>query len=133
VDLLPRFTRDAIGAVHLETEAAIRLLEEEGFSLRGYVDIFDGGPVVECDTASIHSLRESGTFLARAPHEAPAEAVPHLVCTRGFADFRACLCSTLPDGEVLPLSPEAMGMLECADGAPLRAVALGNYKHQSGA
>lgn len=130
VDLLPRFTRDAIGVVHVETEAALRLLEEEGFSLRGYVDIFDGGPVVECDTASIHSLRESGTFIARTASEAPAEAVPHLVCTRSFTGFRACLCKTLPEDEILPLPPEAMVMLECADGAPVRAVALGNYKHQ---
>lgn len=133
VDLLPRFTRDAIGVVHVETEAALRLLEEEGFSLRGYVDIFDGGPVVECDTASIHSLRESATFTARTALEAPPGAVPHLVCTRDFAGFRACLCNTLldEDGGALPLLPQAMAMLECADGAPLRAVPLRSNKPKS--
>ena len=131
VDLLPRFTRDAIGVVHVDTEAALRLLEEEGFSQRGYVDIFDGGPVVECDTASIHSLRESGTFIARTTHAPPADAVPHLVCTRDFAGFRACLCKTLPEEEFLPMPPEVMRMLECVEGAPLRAVPLRSNQPKS--
>ncbi len=48
-----------IGKVHEKTLPALRLLEKEGFSCRGYVDIFDAGPTVECDVRNIESVRHS--------------------------------------------------------------------------
>jgi arginine N-succinyltransferase len=124
VDLLPRSTRNAIGEVHMETESALRILEGEGFSQRGYVDIFDGGPVVECDTASIHSVRESAVLSVSPSDDLPVDAECYLVCTRGLGGFRACLCDTVREGEVLPLSPRAMATLEIEAGASVRAVRL---------
>ena len=47
VNLLSQEAQNVIGKVHKKTEPALRLLQEEGFSCRGYVDIFDGGPTVE--------------------------------------------------------------------------------------
>lgn len=41
--------RDVIGQVHPQTAPARAVLEKEGFRYRNYIDIFDGGPTLECD------------------------------------------------------------------------------------
>ncbi|MCT7653681.1 arginine N-succinyltransferase [Oceanimonas sp. NS1] len=46
VSLLSKQARAVIGKTHEKTRPALHLLEEEGFSWRGYVDIFDAGPSV---------------------------------------------------------------------------------------
>ncbi len=56
-DLLPRSARDVVGQVHPETEAALQLLTEEGFAATDMVDIFDAGPVVQCETQNIKAVR----------------------------------------------------------------------------
>ncbi len=60
VDLMPPSARGVIGRVHPETEPAVKLLTEEGFSLTTaaeLVDIFDAGPVLHCDTSKIGAVR----------------------------------------------------------------------------
>ena len=59
VNLLPEDARDAIGAVHADTEPARAMLEQEGFRYEGYVDIFDAGPTLECFRDDIHAVRQS--------------------------------------------------------------------------
>ena len=38
-----------IGKVHPQTAPARTVLEKEGFRYLNYIDIFDGGPTLECD------------------------------------------------------------------------------------
>lgn len=57
VDLIPKSARDVIGLVHPETEPAVKLLTEEGFAPTEMVDIFDAGPVLQCETESIHAVK----------------------------------------------------------------------------
>lgn len=56
-DLLSEEAREVIGKPHSNTAAAMRILEAEGFSFRGAVDIFDGGPVLEARRDAIRSVR----------------------------------------------------------------------------
>ncbi len=46
---LSQEARDVIGQVHPQTAPARAVLEKEGFRYRNYIDIFDGGPTLECD------------------------------------------------------------------------------------
>ena len=48
-----------IGKVHTKTKPALQLLEQEGFSCRGYVDIFDAGPTVEAQLQNIRTAQAS--------------------------------------------------------------------------
>jgi len=57
VDLIPKSARDVIGHVHPETEPAVRLLSEEGFAPTEMVDIFDAGPVLQCETKLINAVQ----------------------------------------------------------------------------
>lgn len=59
VNLLSKDAQRVINKVHPKTVPALRLLEAEGFSRRGYVDIFDAGPTVETQTASVKTVRQS--------------------------------------------------------------------------
>jgi arginine N-succinyltransferase len=59
VNLLSKAAQDCIGKVHEKTIPALRLLEQEGFKCRGYVDIFDAGPTVEADVKNIATVQAS--------------------------------------------------------------------------
>ncbi|MFL6800190.1 MAG: arginine N-succinyltransferase, partial [Sphingomicrobium sp.] len=53
VALLSDEARSVIGLPHPSGRAALRMLEEEGFTFDRYVDIFDGGPTVTAPTDKI--------------------------------------------------------------------------------
>ncbi len=59
VNLLSKEAQAVINQVHPKTIPAVRLLEAEGFSRRGYVDIFDGGPTVEANFGGIKAINQS--------------------------------------------------------------------------
>lgn len=55
--LLSDEARQTIGRVHPETEPALALLRAEGFAETDLVDIFDGGPTLECPIASLQAVQ----------------------------------------------------------------------------
>ena len=59
LNLLAESVREQLGQVHAETVPALRMLEEEGFFKVDQVDIFDGGPVVSCETTRIDAVRRA--------------------------------------------------------------------------
>lgn len=59
VNLLTKNAQQSIGKVHEKTRPALRMLEQEGFRFRGYVDIFDAGPTVEADLETISTVAQS--------------------------------------------------------------------------
>ncbi len=59
IPLLPQEAQDVIGKVHEETEAALKILEHEGFQTSGMVDVFEGGPIVRCRRDDLLTVRES--------------------------------------------------------------------------
>src|SRR6185295_1467127 len=59
VPLLPPDAQAVIGQVHPDTRPALKLLESEGFTFSGMVDIFEGGPVVMTAIDTIRTVRES--------------------------------------------------------------------------
>lgn len=59
VGLLPQAAQHVIGQVHQNTKPALKMLEAEGFSHRGYIDLFDAGPTVEARLSQIKSVAAS--------------------------------------------------------------------------
>ncbi|GAA3959145.1 arginine N-succinyltransferase [Allohahella marinimesophila] len=51
--------RDCIAQVHRDTLPALRMLEAEGFRKNNMIDIFDGGPCVEVELASIAAVERT--------------------------------------------------------------------------
>lgn len=56
IDLLPAEAKAVIGIEHPRAQAARHLLEDEGFVFKNYVDIFDGGPVLQAQTKDINTI-----------------------------------------------------------------------------
>ena len=57
--MLPESARAVIGVPHPTGRAAMRMLENEGFTWERYVDIFDGGPTMTARTDSVKSIKEA--------------------------------------------------------------------------
>ena len=120
---LSEAAREVIGEVHPSSHSARAMLESEGFSYQGYVDIFDAGPAVEAPTAGIRAVRDSVTCEAVATDK--AEGNLYLVSNRRPHDFRAVLAHSAltPDGR-FALVGENLDALEIAAGDSVRVVTL---------
>lgn len=84
---LPEAARAVIGRVHPNTEPALGMLKTEGFRYRDFIDIFDGGPVIECETANIRAVKDSRSLVLSigTPGE---DAHPYLIHNRQLAGCR---------------------------------------------
>lgn len=91
VNLLSKDAQECIGKVHEKTRPALRLLEQEGFRNRGYVDIFDAGPTVEADLENIATVRQSreANIQISTDFEESAQNHYYIINTK-IEDFRAC-------------------------------------------
>ncbi len=92
VNLLSKDAQDCIGKVHEKTRPALRLLEQEGFRNRGYVDIFDAGPTVEADLANIATVRQSreANIQISSDFDISKQDTYYIINTK-IDDFRACV------------------------------------------
>jgi arginine N-succinyltransferase len=122
VNLLSKEAQASIGKVHEKTRPALRLLEQEGFKCRGYVDIFDAGPTVEADIDQIATIRQS--------HEANVQISPMLdtdslddyfVINAKVHDFRACVAQLrLIDDNTVLVNQEVADALMLQNGDTVR-------------
>ena len=135
VPLLPEEAQWAIGQLHPVAELPFSILLDEGFDTETYVDIFDGGPIVDARVAMLASVRRSRRRVVQAPSQAQpqaqAQAAPdaggapwHLLAGTRRGDFRAVLRRAPAEGNSLPLAAADQALLRTEPGQPLRAAAL---------
>ena len=123
INLLSQEAQDVIGQVHDKTRPALKLLEREGFTNRGYVDIFDAGPTVECDLRNIESVRHS--IRAQVEISEHASSQDYLIGNTSFENFRAVAAKGAYDqasGKVI-LAPNVAEALEVQEGDFVRMLA----------
>lgn len=90
VDFLDQAARDAIGRVHPHTAPARRLLEAEGLSYRGYVDIFDGGSTLEANIDDLRAVKDSQLKAVEIDDRAAdSNATVCLVANDNYRHYRA--------------------------------------------
>ena len=119
VSLLPENARAVIGEVQANTSPARAILEKEGFSWRGSVDIFDAGPVLEAETDAIRAVSES-QFIPALQLKASGSS-PLIVANNQFAQFRAVLLSPEDQPE---LNQSMLDALAVNDSERVHAVTL---------
>ena len=118
VAMLPDSARSVMGQPHPSGKAALKMLENEGFSWDGYVDIFDGGPTVTARTDKIRTVSDARE-VTLAKDEA-SEGPTMLIATGRLQDFRACYGQVQGAGEsVVALGSKARSMLEVKPGDTL--------------
>ena len=115
--------RAVIGQVHEQTAPARALLEAEGFRYHNYVDIFDGGPTLECELPAIRAVRQSRVMTTATG--IPDQTHPHcLVTSTDYHQFRAVLLPVDLQAETLLIPPACAARLQITAGDPVRVVSL---------
>ncbi|GAA4030604.1 arginine N-succinyltransferase [Actimicrobium antarcticum] len=129
VPLLPGDAQAAMGQVHGEGELPLQILSDEGFEPDEFIDIFDGGPILQ---AHKHALRSFSAALSRrvaAADEQPASqsaTVTYLVSTTSDNQFRAILfdAPALDLSDSIALSADARHRLQVVVGDTVKCVTL---------
>lgn len=132
-ELMPKFplytcflseeARNIIGRVHPDTEPALAMLKSEGFSYQGYVDIFDAGPAVECETSKIRAVHDSQA-LVLAIGTPGDDATPFLIHNRKREDCRITAAPARLAAGTLVVDPMTAKRLQLSAGDQVRAVPL---------
>lgn len=126
VPLLPDEAQWAIGQLHPVAELPFSILLDEGFDAETYVDIFDGGPIVDARVAMLKTVAASRRLRARVRGGGTAgTASLHLVARTEREGFRALLAPARVEGDALWLDADALARLGSSDGAALRAAPFG--------
>lgn len=96
-DLMPRYPiyvkmlpQDAQAVIGVPLEASLpakKMLEQEGFTHEGYVDIFDAGPTMQCERDQIRTVRESHKMPVKVIANVNDDAI-YMVANTGLRDFR---------------------------------------------
>ena len=115
--MLPETARAVIGLPHPSGRAAMRMLEAEGFSMNGYIDIFDGGPTMTAAIDQLKTVREAVEEPLVAT-DAKKEQMS-LVATGRLSAFRAAYGLIEIRGGGAALDAEAAALLGVAPGDPI--------------
>lgn len=91
VPILPESAQAAMGQVHPEGELPLRILSEEGFETDEFIDIFDGGPILQAHRQALRSFsgavrRQVAGVLAS---DAESRVAPCMVANPRQSGFRA--------------------------------------------
>jgi arginine N-succinyltransferase len=120
--LLNEAAKAVMGQPHPSGRAAMKMLEEEGFTFDRYIDIFDGGPTVTVATDNIRTIEESEDYTVTEIGDGGSQKM--LLATGRLNDFRACWGSVKKAPKKgLCLDSEAAELLEVEVGDQLLGVA----------
>ncbi len=111
--------------MHPQTLPARRLLEAEGLSYQGYVDIFDGGPTLEAEIDHIRAVKQSRlvkVVLDDTPMR--ADAPVHLVANDNYQNYRALLVNADLYDDRLHINAATAAALGVEQGSPVRVLPL---------
>jgi arginine N-succinyltransferase len=135
-ELMPKFplyscflseaARAVIGQVHTDTQPALAMLKSEGFSYQGYVDIFDAGPAVECETDKIRAVAESQALILAIG--TPGDDAPtYLIHNRKREECRITAAPARLAAGTLVVDPLTARRLRLSAGDQIRGVPLSPY------
>ncbi len=117
--------QSVIGQVHKDTAPARAVLEAEGFRYRNYVDIFDGGPTLECDIDRVRAIRKSRLVEVAEGQPVTDDELPAcMVANENYDSFRVMLIRARPDADRLILDAATLDALQCRHGDRVRLVRL---------
>lgn len=130
--LLSEQAQAVIGKTHPHSEAALKILRAEGFAHKGYIDIFDGGPVVEAQVSKIRAVRESQT-LSLSIGTPDDQAPVWLLHNRRMENCRMTAAQARQIGSHLVVDRLTARRLQLQPGNSVRAVPLLAAQRQAAA
>lgn len=118
IAMLPESARQVIGVPHPTGRAAMRMLENEGFTYDHYIDIFDGGPTMVGITDQLASIANAkpATISAVKEQDFLKNGSDALIATGEMGDFRCCYGQISEDGAI---DSAAARLLDVERGSPI--------------
>ncbi len=120
VPMLPPAARAAIGQLHEQSRLPYDILTDEGFEGETYVDIFDGGPMLEAHASKLKTLATARELTLRRLEGSGAGAAGVCLVAAGspFHHFRCCTSAAVvhADDGVVHLPASAMAGLAAQEG-----------------
>ena len=103
LELLPREAVSVIAKPHRHSVGAMNHLLKEGFSYQGAIDIFDAGPVVECDRVHIESLKSPENKSVAGFSKNSAAVTEFILSNKRLSDYRLVLTAVerTQEGEII--------------------------------
>jgi arginine N-succinyltransferase len=136
-DLMPRFpvylelldqeAVDVIGKPHEDSIPARKLLEREGFGYQGTIDIFDAGPVMECERSNIASIKNARTVTVNdlVAEQSDDDATLCIVSNRQLADYRLIMAMvSRSSGDEVSILEKDAATLGVSKGAQIQILEL---------
>ncbi len=130
-DLMPRHpvytvflsqaARACIGRPHKSAEPAMEMLRSEGFEWDQYIDIFDGGPLVDAKTHQIRTIVESRVKKVSSI-SADAGGAPLLMAAGAVETFRCVREDGRVDGDNIAISSKTANALKVKVGDEIRCI-----------
>ncbi|HZS80702.1 MAG TPA: arginine N-succinyltransferase, partial [Herbaspirillum sp.] len=128
VPLLPGEAQTAMGQAHGAGELPFRILSQEGFEPDEFIDIFDGGPILQAHRNSLRSFSASTTHQLAGASVAVRDVspLPYLVSNTREERFRAVVTDLAPleRSDELSLPPEVLRALDVVAGDSVSCVKL---------
>jgi arginine N-succinyltransferase len=119
--MLPPEALEVMRQPHPSGKGAMRMLENEGFSGEGYIDIFDGGPTMAVNTDQIRTVKEARELVLAATAETSA-GEKMLVAGGSLADFAAGYAHVEIGSEGAIVDPAGADLLGLRQGESFLAV-----------
>ncbi len=124
IPLLPVAAQQVIGKVHPDTQPALKILTDEGFTFEKLVDIFEAGAVYGCDVINVRAVRESRQAIYVGPASLAQAPEDYLISNDRMA-FRACKAAVQRvDDQAINLDADVAKQLDIAPGDTVRYVAM---------
>lgn len=121
IAMLDEEARKVIGLPHPSGRAAMRMLENEGFSYQGYVDIFDGGPTMLADTDRVRSIADA--HHGEIVEDTLEKGEKALIAAGEFKDFRCCYGAREIREDGIAIDAQAAELLHVGKGDKVWSIA----------
>lgn len=121
--LLPDDARNCIGKPHENAQPAYNMLLNEGFEYRGYVDIFDAGPVVNAPVNNIRAIKDSTLHEVKIQDNTPGDETPGtnvLIASGEGKNFRCIRAAKITENEDVIISAKQALALNVEQGVKVR-------------
>lgn len=126
VPLLPAPAQQAMGQVHGQARQAFDILRAEGFEADVYLDVFDGGPVLQASRKALNAFSRAKRKRAAVAAAVPDAAPLYMVATLRSERFRvvATRCEVSGRSDSVALDQPALRALEVSPGDNLLCLKL---------
>ena len=121
VALLPQAARDILGRPHDSAAPAFAMLAKEGFEFRGYIDVFDGGPLVDARIDDIETIKASRELKAKVASDI-GDATTMLLATGRLESFRSVRAPAKVNNDAIEFEEATATALGVKTGETVRAV-----------